>query len=67
MSKQLRQIMKAAAKRGWEIVKTNGGHFKWTHPDGAIMFTAQTPSDPRAIKNIESRIRRVESGLPVKG
>lgn len=58
MSKQkdLKQILTDATERGWYAVKTNGAFF----------FSASTPSDHRAIKNIESRIRRIEQGLPVR-
>jgi len=66
-SKDLKQICADAERKGWTVKPTNGGHLKWVHTSGAVMFSAQTPSDHRAIKNIESRIRRVEQGLPVRG
>lgn len=65
-SKDLRQIRRDAEKRGWLIRLTNGGHLKWIWVNGTVLFSAQTPSDYRAIKNIENRIRRIEQGLPVR-
>lgn len=64
--KDLSQIQRAAQNKGWRIVKTNGGHWKWIWRTGVSFFSASTPSDHRAIKNIESRIRRIEQGLPVR-
>lgn len=59
--KDFHQLMDKAREAGWNIIKCNGGHWRWTHPSFAKpMFTADTPSDHRAIKNVESFIRRAE-------
>jgi hypothetical protein len=55
--KDLRVLMEEAQSQGWNISKTNGGHFKWVSPLGRFFFTAQTPSDHRALKNIKRDLR----------
>jgi len=50
--KDFEQLRKAAEQQGWTVNLTKGGHRKWTSPQGEIVFSAYTPSDHRAIKNI---------------
>lgn len=46
-------------KRGWNKYRT-GKHDAWRCPCGEhTMFTAQSPSDHRAIRNMKSTARRV--------
>lgn len=51
-----------ATKRGWIATPTSGGHFALTHPDapGEKVICAATPSDHRAIKNTQARIKWFE-------
>lgn len=56
--KDLEQLIKRGRSEGWAVEKTNGGHVKWTHTDGEFMFSAQTPSDWRAIRNIAAILDR---------
>jgi predicted RNA binding protein YcfA (HicA-like mRNA interferase family) len=45
--------------QGWHITDTGGGHLKMTHPRAnRFIITAKSPSDVRAIKNIESQLKR---------
>jgi hypothetical protein len=55
--KDLKVLMDDATSQGWVITKTNGGHFKWLSPLGMFFFSAQTPSDHRALKNIKRDLR----------
>lgn len=57
--KELTLIMKQAEAQGFTISLTNGGHYKWTSPTGAFMYTSQTPSDVRAFHRIRSDLRRL--------
>ena len=52
--------MKRMAKdQGWALHKGRGGHWKFVSPEGAIVTTADTPSDRRrALKNILGELRR---------
>jgi hypothetical protein len=36
---------------------SNGGHLKWIAPNGKVVFTSSTPSDGRALKNIQSNLK----------
>lgn len=62
----LKQDMKAliefGIERGWKVLRTKGGHYKWMHENGAMFYSAGTPSDHRAIQNTRARIRRGEAG-----
>lgn len=57
--KELVVIMRQAEEQGFEVVRTNGGHYRWTAPSGRFMFTSQTPSDVRALHRIRSDLRRL--------
>jgi hypothetical protein len=56
-NKELSSLIKQAKEQGWEVELTNGGHFKWRSPLGRFFFSAQTPSDIRALKNIKRDLR----------
>lgn len=46
-------------QQGWEITKTGGGHLRLTHDDASMpVFCASTPSDRRAVMNIESNLKK---------
>lgn len=60
MKRDLHKLIEQVVARGWEVAKTSGGHLRWKHPSGSIVFTSSTPSDRRALKNIETHLRRVE-------
>ena len=55
---QLKEVLSRAERDGWVIQLRRGGHYKLTHPCGAMVFTGSTPSDRRATKNLEGNIRR---------
>ena len=40
------------------VVQTRGGHLKLTLRNGKSVFTGSTPSDQRAIKNLQAQVRR---------
>jgi hypothetical protein len=39
------------------VSQSNGGHVKWLAPNGKVVFTSSTPSDNRALKNIQSNLK----------
>jgi predicted RNA binding protein YcfA (HicA-like mRNA interferase family) len=57
MNKQVQQLIKQAEQQGWSVTKTNNSHYCWKAPNGKMFYSAGTPSDNRAIKNIESDLR----------
>lgn len=60
MNKELKQIVEAAKERGWVELPHNK-HLKFRlRGEGETVFIAKTPSDRRALLNIEARFRRVE-------
>lgn len=65
---RLEQLRREAISQGWRIID-HGGHTKWLPPDPSAGFVtvAGTPSDPRAIRNIESELRRKGLNIPRKG
>lgn len=59
-TKDLDQLIKRGRAEGWTVEKTNGGHWKWTHPRiETAVFTSSTPSDWRMIRNHEAIMVRV--------
>lgn len=47
----------------WEVTLTKGQHLRWKHlHTKAVVITSGTPSDKRALRNIESMLTRVERG-----
>ena len=56
-NKDFRQLIKQAEEQGWVVTTTNGGHLRWTGPTGRVVFSAFSPSDHRALKNIEKELR----------
>ena len=59
-SKDLRALLSDARDRGWRTELTNGGHWRLTGPNNALLFTGSTPSDWRGLRNIRSEIKRAE-------
>lgn len=52
---------------GWEVEKSRGGHMKLIHKDASTpVFCASTPSDHRAIMNMEAELRRALGQRPEK-
>lgn len=57
-SKELNKVIKEAKKQRWVVVKTKKNHIKWVNPQGEVVYSACTPSDFRAIKNILEDLKR---------
>lgn len=60
MKRDLAKLVETARNRGWSVTRSPGGHLRLTHPNGALVYTASTPSDGRAIRNIGADIARAE-------
>lgn len=58
-SSETKAVRRDLERRGFTISKTNGGHWRYEHPDmdGAV-YGADTPSDRRSIRNLLAIIRR---------
>lgn len=56
--KELSMLIKEAECQGWIVTSTSKGHYKWVSPLGGFFFSASTPSDHRALKNIERDLAR---------
>ena len=59
-TKEIRNIIRLAIKKGYSVEVRKGGHYKFTAPTGKFFFTSATPSDHRAIQNILSDMKRAE-------
>jgi hypothetical protein len=58
LAKELRPLAKKYMAKGWQLEQTANGHVRWTGPRGQVVISASTPSDWRARKEIEARLRR---------
>jgi hypothetical protein len=56
--KRLRPWIEYALSEGWQVVRTPGGHLKFTKAGLAPVFTGSTPSDHRTDRNARSQLRR---------
>ena len=45
-------------QHGWEVVRTPGGHLKFTKPGLPPIYTGSTASDFRAERNARAQLRR---------
>lgn len=61
--KSLRPLVRYAEEHGWTVEITKKPHLKFTAPERPTIFGSYTPSDYRAIKNIESKLRKAETGF----
>ncbi|MBF0888090.1 type II toxin-antitoxin system HicA family toxin [Gluconobacter cadivus] len=55
---EMRQLRKQAAALGWSASRTNGGHLRWRHETGSLVFSPSTPGDVRSIRNTLATIKR---------
>lgn len=58
-NKDISELLRKLRRAGYEVVISRGGHYKLTHSlmMGAV-FTSLTPSDRRAIRNVEAMLKR---------
>lgn len=59
--KEIKQLRVEAEKEGWVITLTRGNHYRWAKGK-TVFFTASTPSDYRAIKNIRQHLKQAKLG-----
>ena len=58
-SSSMKQIRRQLGRQGFTATKTRGGHWRFTHPGmEGVVFAPDTPSDFRAIKNLQAQLRR---------
>jgi hypothetical protein len=51
-------LIKLAAELGYSAEPTAGGHIRFVHPSGALVHSASTPSDHRALRTARADLRR---------
>lgn len=55
-----REVNRLAASHGFGRAEvTGGGHLRFRHPCGVVVYTSATPSDRRARSNLVAQLRRV--------
>lgn len=52
------QMIRAAEALGFQAAPTRTGHLRLTHPSGALVHAAGTPSDVRSYRNTRADLRR---------
>ena len=65
LHKDWKKLAKVATDAGWNVTPTRGGHIKWQAPTGAVVFSASTPSDKRAMANHIGFLRRTDPSLAI--
>lgn len=56
-SERLKQIVKTATDQAWTVELTNGGHVKFTAPNGDMIFTGSSPG-VTAHRNLRAQLRK---------
>ena len=57
---RLRALIEFAQREGWRVVRTSGGHLKFTNPGCTSIYTSATASDHRADRNARAQLRRAD-------
>ena len=57
---RLKPLIDFAMREGWEVVRTPGGHLKFTKQGLPPIYTGSTASDHRASRNALARLRRFD-------
>lgn len=58
-SNQMKEARRQLERHGFTATKTRGGHWRFEHPGvGGPVFAPATPSDHRALKNLQALLRR---------
>lgn len=52
VDRQLRTLLEIAQEQHWQVRRRTNTHLVWVSPTGAKVFSAATPSDYRAVKNL---------------
>jgi predicted RNA binding protein YcfA (HicA-like mRNA interferase family) len=60
VGKSLGMLFVYAANNGWLVMRTNGGHLRFTKPGRPIIHTSSTPSDRRAWLNALAMLTRAD-------
>jgi predicted RNA binding protein YcfA (HicA-like mRNA interferase family) len=59
MVDSINKMRREIARLGWRTERTRGGHLRCAHPRAAhYVYTASTPSDYRAWKNLQAAMKR---------
>lgn len=53
VSKDMKKLFRQVRNHGWSVRQRRNNHYVMESPDGEKVFCGGTPSDHRAIKNIE--------------
>ncbi|HFH4260712.1 hypothetical protein [Pseudomonas aeruginosa] len=53
-------LIEFALGEGWRVVRTSGGHLKFTKQGCASIYTSSTASDHRADRNARAQLRRAD-------
>lgn len=64
VSKDIKQLFKAARDHGWKVKRRNNGHYLIQGPNNEKVFCSGTASDHRAVKNIKRDLSK--AGLDLR-
>lgn len=54
MASNITNLVTEAEAAGWTVTHTRGGHLRFTHPDGHVVYGSGTPSDQRSVRNVRA-------------
>lgn len=59
-NKEINKLLQNLARDGWDIHRAGSGHYKVSRKGGPWCCVPFSPSDPRSVKNVRARLRRME-------
>ncbi|HEY9377889.1 MAG TPA: hypothetical protein VIQ02_12430 [Jiangellaceae bacterium] len=59
---RLREVVRDAIHRGWEVSWTGKQHIRLRHPSGAVVICSGTPRTDIAVYKTEKRLADIEAG-----
>lgn len=57
---RLRALIEFALGEGWSVVRTPGGHLKFSKPGCTPIYASSTAGDYRADRNARAQLRRAD-------
>lgn len=64
MNKEMKELKQVVEEHGWWVEERRSGHLVIKGPDGQQVFCSATPSDHRAVRNIQRDL--AHQGLDIR-
>ena len=59
VNKDIKDLLSAATRQGFEITYTGSGHWRCTAPDGRMTVVGSTPRGGKSLLRVKSKLRKL--------